>query len=295
MDLVERAFKNSLNRESVSITIGENTHDVLFRRNDKGETTPYNTLYALCHNDIKQGKEFTLNNNQWLIIKATQDENLIYQKCSCLKCNATIKMQYGKDDLVVYNVFMADLQDKLNVEQHGIITDSKAELIMSLTDDSKRFDINKRFYCGAYIQPFVITDINYLDGLCYVYAERTSALECDDKENGIANRWDYEEKEPPTPPIPIGDIEITPDDDGVCELCSVTYTCSIIGVENPVWQIELNPNGNTKEYYNSIIDNDSGTFTVECLNMSKFLLIYTITEQTTGKTLTKKVRLKGIF
>ena len=71
---------------------------------------------------------------------------------------------------------------------------STAEFIFTLNDDSRRLYINQRFFCGYFGLAWKITDINYKDGMAYVYATRDAAQSTDDKINGIADRWNYETK-----------------------------------------------------------------------------------------------------
>lgn len=195
MNTLNDIFKETMEREGINITIDSISHKVFLRRNDKTDTSQYSTLFASYEDDIKQGSTFILNGNKYLILKRLTSENTTYQKYTCVMCNATIKMMYDADDLIIYDVYMEEnIQDSLNVNSSVITTSSKGEFLLTLNDDSRRLQINYRFYCGAYILPWKITDINYLNNMAYVYAERTPVLPTDDRETGIADRWNYEEK-----------------------------------------------------------------------------------------------------
>lgn len=188
-------FKETMEREGINITIDSSVYKVFLRRNDKTDSSHYSTLYAYYTDDIKLGSTFILNGNKYIILKRLTSENTIYQKYTCVMCNATIKWIYGTDDLIIYDVYMKEnIQDSLNVNSNGITTSSKGEFLLSLNQDSRRIGTNGRFYCGAYLIPWKVTDINYLNGLVYLYSERTTVLPIDDTENGIAERWNYETK-----------------------------------------------------------------------------------------------------
>lgn len=195
MNILNDIFKETMEREGINITIDSISHKVFLRRNDKTDTSQYSTLFTSYEDDIKQGSTFILNGNKYLILKRLTSENTTYQKYTCVMCNATIKMMYDADDLIIYDVYMEEnIQDSLNVNSSVITTSSKGEFLLTLNDDSRRLQLNYRFYCGAYILPWKITDINYLNNMAYVYAERTPVLPTDDRENGIADRWNHEEK-----------------------------------------------------------------------------------------------------
>ncbi|MDR1772488.1 MAG: Ig-like domain-containing protein [Hungatella sp.] len=195
MDTLNDIFKETIEREGIDITIGSSVYKVFLRRNDKTDTSHYTTLYAYYDDDIKQGNIFILNGNKYIILKRLTSENSTYQKYTCVMCNATIKWLYDTDDMIIYDVYMKEnIQDSLNVNSIGVTTSSKGEFLLSLNQDSKRIGTNGRFFCGAYILPWKVTDINYLNGIVYLYAERTTVLPTDDRDDGIADRWNYETK-----------------------------------------------------------------------------------------------------
>ena len=194
MNILSDVFNQTLEREGMDITIGSATYKGFFRRNEKGNTTPYSSLYASYQANIEQGQVFTVNGSKYLIIKELTSENTTYRKYDCIKCNATIKWMYGKNDLVVYDCYMKDLADSLKSNSSTIVLSSKIEIWLPLNEDSKRIMLNGRFYCGAFVSANVVTELNYLNGLCYLYAERDTVSTNDDTENGIANRWTYDDK-----------------------------------------------------------------------------------------------------
>ena len=194
MDILLDTFKETLEREGTSIVIGADTFKVFFRRNEKGETIAHSTLYALYSNQIKQGEVFSLNGNKYLITKELTAENTTYRKYDCVQCNATIKWMYGKNDLVIYDCYMVGIADSLKSSANATIINSKIEVWLPLNADSERIILNGRFFCGSYVSANKIIDINYLNGLCILYAERDTILTTDDEINGIAERWTIEDK-----------------------------------------------------------------------------------------------------
>lgn len=193
-DTLKDIFDETLKREHQEIAIDTIGHSVLFRRADKTDTTSYDTLYAPYSDNIKQGAQFTLNGNQWLILKRLTDENTVYQRYNCVKCNQQIKLIYSKGYIVTYNCYVDDIQRSLDVNSSAITLDSKLNLIMSLTDDAKKIDINKRLYCGSYHSAWKVDEKQYQNGLLYLYCSRSAVLTNDDVVNGIAERWQYEDK-----------------------------------------------------------------------------------------------------
>lgn len=194
MNTLENTFLESLNREGKEILINGGTQKVFFRRNEKGETDPYITMYAPLESSIEQGNEFILDGSHYLIMKALTKENDVYQKFSCILADETIKWMYAKNDLVIYHSYMIDLNDSLSISKDGITNSGKCQIILPLNEDSKRITINGRFFCGAYCLAWKVTDLNYKNNLCYIYAERDTVLPTDDTTNGIVNRWQYEDK-----------------------------------------------------------------------------------------------------
>ncbi len=153
-------------------------------------TERYTPCIAILLNRVK----YCLNGSKYLITKELTSENTTYQKYECIKCNSTIKWMYGKNDMIIYDCYMKDLADSLKSAESTIILSSKLEIWLPLNADSERIMLNGRFFCGTYKMVNVVTEFNYLNGLCYLYGERDSIMPNDDVVNGIANRWDYEDK-----------------------------------------------------------------------------------------------------
>lgn len=211
-------FDTTLKREGKTITINKVDHKVFFRRNDNGDK-PQTTIFAPLTDNIPEGAEFTLNGMQYLVIKRITGENDIYQKYNCVKCNQQIKIIYSKGYFVTYNVYCDDIQRSLDVNSSAITLDSKLNLIMSLTDDAKKIDINKRLFCGSYHSAWKVDERQYQNGLLYLYCSRSAVLTNDDNINGIADRWQYEDK-------PANYVVSIADDSAVIDV-GKTYTPTI--------------------------------------------------------------------
>lgn len=194
MNIIFDSFQDALKRDGKIIKVGDSTYKVLFKRNEKGSTNPYITMFALSSDPIDQGMIYEINGEKYLIIKELTAENTIYKKFECVKCNATIKWMFGLNDLVVFDCYMVGIADSLKTSTNVTIIGSKVEIWLPLNDDTKRIILNGRFFCGSYKSANKVVDLNYLDGLCYLYAERDTVLNTDDEVNGIAGRWLYEEK-----------------------------------------------------------------------------------------------------
>lgn len=188
------SFTDTMNREGQIIYINNVQHTVFFRRSDKTDSTSYDTLYAFYSDNIKQGAEFTLNGNRWLIMKRIRDENTVYQRYNCVKCNQIVKIIYSKGYIVEYNIYCDEIQRSLDYNSSSITLSSKLNLIMSLNDDSKKIDVNQRFYCGSFHSAWQVDEKQYQDGLLYLYCSRSAVLSDDDTVNGIADRWKYDTK-----------------------------------------------------------------------------------------------------
>ena len=110
MDTLANVFNESLEREGISIVTSDNiSHKVLFRRTTKGETTPYTLVFAPYSDNINQGASFTINGENYLILKENTVENTVYRKYEAIKCTQIVKMIYGVGDIVEYPVYMQDL------------------------------------------------------------------------------------------------------------------------------------------------------------------------------------------
>lgn len=387
MNIIFDSFQDALKRDGKIIKVGDSTYKVLFKRNEKGSTNPYITMFALSSDPIDQGMIYEINGEKYLIIKELTAENTIYKKFECVKCNATIKWMFGLNDLVIFDCCMVGIANSLSTSTKVTIISSKVEIWLPLNDSTKRITLNGRFFCGSYKSANKVVDLNYLDGLCYLYAERDTVLNTDDEVNGIAGRWLYEEK-PNKYSVEIteSDIEIEQDatkqltvavskngtlmemqptinwtiaDGSICSVDSsnivkgikvgstkitgsykvnyydtcvtdsvsvvikaipvvvgdvivtpvynattyynlktnitATFTASIGGLENPQWNITVNPNGNTATNYTATVDNTNGTFTIKNLKQSSNKILVTVAEQTTGKSIVYTIALGGLF
>lgn len=190
MDILKDIFSETLNREKKQITIGGVSHDCFLRRNNNTNIT----LYLPYSDLIRLGALIYLNDGIYLLYETITSENTTYRKYNAMKCNQSFKVMFGKGDLVEYQCYMENLSASLSSSVDGITIDSSMSFILSLDENSKRLKINQRFYCGFFGQAWKISDINYKDGCCYLYCKRDSTQPTDDMENGIANRWDFDEK-----------------------------------------------------------------------------------------------------
>ena len=191
-------FEDSLKREGQSISIDGTSYRVFFRRNNKGTVDPYVTMFAPVGSLIPQGAEFTLNGDSFLILNQNTDENAVYQKYSCVKCNegVTFMLRYASDttkaERHAFQMFMSD-SFGANIDRSAVVTvGSTAVFMLSLNDYSKRINVNERFYAGFWGLSWKIKDINYKNGLAYLYCERDTVQSSDDTVNGIADRWTFE-------------------------------------------------------------------------------------------------------
>lgn len=421
-EILSNTFQSTLNREGKDIEINGTKHKVFFRRNDgngSNSTDAYTTLFAPLDTQIKQGELFSVNGDKYLVLVDLTAENDVYKKYKAIRTNAEIKWMFGKNDLVIFDVFMDDVANSLHSNKNGVTLSSKVSFMISLDENSKKIKVNGRFFCGSYHAVWKISDLNYLNDMVYISVERDAILPNDDAKNGIVGRYDYDPRpstyrvefdnvesitikelesktvkysifkdgvlmdNPPikqtfivdnnsyisaddidttgietvtdeylkininndniavnieqgqitimgmiqgtsritaeyallTEDISISDsidvnviekvdapseIEITPPHgkinyyylrEGFDEL----FTCRIFGVDNPKWNIEVNPNGNTSANYTATIDDNLGTFKIKNDNMSKPNLIVNIVEETSGKTAEYQIKLAGLF
>lgn len=235
---IETILKESLEREGKTITIGNKSYKVLFRRNEKDA---YTTLYTLCGDYISEGAEFTINNDTYLVMNQKTTENTTYKKYQSIKTNGQFKIIYGDNEICDYKCYMYDLQDAIHYSKYGTTTDSKAEFIVSLSDASKRIQIDERFFCGSYSLAWKITDINYLNGICFIYAKRDAIGVNDDIENGIADRWTYEHK-PDTYEVEITEPNISIEKGKTQQLNASVYKNSSIVTPTPTIKYTISDN-----------------------------------------------------
>lgn len=242
MDVLKDIFTETLSRESQTITIDGVTHSVFFRRNEKGENTAYSTLYAPISDSILCGQQFSINDSKYLITKALTPENDVYRKYQCIRLNEQFKLIYSAGDIVTYDVLMSDLQDSINNNRFGNVSESKAEFMLSLTDSSKRISVNQRFFCGSWYMAYVVTELNYLNGICYVYAERSQIVPDDDADNGIANRWQFEHR-PDTYTVSIAEDSISVDAGKTVPLTVQVKKNGTLLTETPTINYSINNTG----------------------------------------------------
>lgn len=305
MDNLQSIFDETLKREGKDIVLdNQSTVRAFFRRNDKGEFDRYITMFVAVNQPILQGNTFKLNNVPYLVFKQLTPENDVYNKYICVQTNEHVKymLKYiddtSKADLVEFDMFMVDsFADRISSSGNVLVVASQAEFKLSLNDLSRRIQINDRFFNEYYGAVWKITDINYKDGIVSLFCERDITNPSDDKENGIANYYDYNNQ----PETEVGEITINPpyDEDGryaVIQSDTTTFTASINSIESPEWNITLDAQGIPSGNYESEIDNSNGTFTVTNNKLYKgAYLKYTITENTSGKTTDYNVELASLF
>lgn len=304
MDNLKEIFNETLEREGKDIIVGDTSIKVFFRRNDTDQTDRYLTMFVPVNQAIEQGNTFTLNGVAYLVLKQLTPENDVYQKFICIQTNEHVKFMLKhtddntKADLTEFEMYMPDSFSDQVQGASGLLTiDSKAEFKLSLNDLSRRIQINDRFFNEYYGAVWKITDINYKDGVVSLFCERDLTNPSDDKENGIANYYDYNNQPEPE----AGEIVISPpyDEDGryaVLQYDTTTFTANIECVDSPEWNITLDAQGIPDSNYVSTIDNTNGTFTVENNKLYKgAYLKYTITENTSGKTTEYYVELATLF
>lgn len=421
-NILEDTFKSTLEREEKIIEINGTKHKVFFRRNDgngSNSTDAYTTLFAPLDAQIKQGELFAINGDKYLVLVDLTAENDVYKKYKAIRTNAEIKWMFGKNNLVVFDVYMDDVANSLNTNKNGVTLSSKVSFMIPLDDNSRKIKVNGRFFCGSYHAVWKISDLNYLNDMVYISAERDARLPNDNFIDGIVDYYNYfpkpstyrvefenvetitiEELEskrvkysifkdgvimdnPPikqtfiidnnsyisadgidtidaetvtdeylkininndniavnieqgqitimgmivgtsritaeyalsTEDISISDsidvnviekvdapseIEITPPYDKINyyylrEGFDELFTCRIFGVDNPKWNITVNPSGNTSANYTATINNLNGTFEIKNNKMNKPNLIVNIVEETSGKTAEYQTKLAGLF
>lgn len=305
MDNLQGIFMETLDREGKEILLSDNSAiKVFFRRNEKGEIDRYLTMFVPVNQPIEQGNIFTLNGIPYLVLKQLTPENTVYQKFSCVQTNQHVKFMLkrmsdtSKADLTEFEMYMVDSLSEQIQSTDGLLTiASNAEFKLPLNQLSERIQINDRFFGNFYGAVWKIIDINYKDSLVTLYCERDLVNPSDDKENGIANYYDYNNMPEPE----VGEIIVNPPYDNedrysVLQYDTTIFTVSIDGVDNPEWKISLDAQGIPSENYISKIDNSNATFIVENLKLYKgAYLKYTITENSSGKTRDYYVELASLF
>lgn len=304
MDNLKEIFNETLEHEGKEIFVDDSSVKVFFRRNDSSTTDRYLTMFVPVNQAIEHGNTFTLNGVAYLVLKQLTPENDVYQKFICIQTNEHVKFMLKhtddntKADLTEFDMYMLDSFSDQVQSTSGLLTiASNAEFKLSLNDLSRRIQINDRFFNEYYGAVWKITDINYKDGIVSLYCERDLTNPSDDKENGIANYYDYNNQPEPE----VGEIVISPpyDEDGryaVLQYDTTIFTATIEGVDNPEWNITLDAQGIPSANYESTIDNSKGRFTVTNNKLySGAYLKYTITENTSGKSTDYFVRLASLF
>lgn len=305
MNTLKDMFDDVMNREGKEIIVNAKALTVFFRKNNNSNFSmsvdSFTELYAYADAPLNQGDEFTINGISYLIIRKLTPENEVYQKFTAVKYNQIVKYMLKNDkassDLTEFRMYQlpsyGDSLDNGTVVTIG----SKAEFKLSLNDLSKRIKVNDRFFTQSTHAVWKITDLDYKDGAANLYCERDIITEHDDVENGIADRFS---NEPQPEPQPVGEIKVEPPYDesdcyAVIHHDTQIFTASIEGVENPQWEITLDAQGMTDSYYESVIDNAKGTFTITNNKPNKTKLKYTIKEVTSGKSIEYYVKLASLF
>lgn len=213
MDSLQAIFNETMKRESFDITIDNVTYKAFARKNDSGNKTEYITLYTHKATPLNQGDIYFVNSIPYLVLKSATTENEIYNKHTSIKCNQAIKYMLrkaddtSKADLNTLYAFGYELSPSLNIDDTVITRKSTYHVTMPLNNLTRRINNGERFYNEYYGQPFKIIDLNYQNGVVELYCERDLSSTNDDKINGVADRWLFEDK-PKTYQVIIAESDI---------------------------------------------------------------------------------------
>jgi hypothetical protein len=243
------SFNETMEREGQLIEIDGKLVNVFFRT-EKGVATGKNkeqfiTAFTDFSDNIKQGSIFNVGDGKYIAIKDNSDENTIYNKTFCIKCNQTIKYMLrqaadiNKADLTIFYVNADDLSQSASINSDVSTLTSTGHFTFPYNDLTKRLLVNDRFYAGNSI-PWSIRDINYQNDLVEVYCQRSQKdTVYDDIDNLIADRWRFEHKpdtytilaEPSTVTLIEGTtqqltVSISKNGEAVTPIPSITWSAS---------------------------------------------------------------------
>ena len=277
MNDLDYIFQDTIYREGIDITINGVLFKLFFRRNKQGETDSYLTMYAPCSDLIDNGNTFIMNYKSFLVLKTNTEENSTYKKYDIIECNQSVKIIYGKGNIITYPMFASDIKVSQLTKDNIITSASRSEFILSLDENSKLITINKRFFSGFFGLAFKVDDINYKNGLCYIYAERDICNSNDDTTNGIADRWSYEDK-PNSYEVLIAESSVT---------CDTSKTVALtVSVKENNTTMETTPTITYTVADGSICFIDSSTNTITGLAVGSTTITgsYKVNEQDTCTT-----------
>ena len=96
------------------------------------------------------------------------------------------------------------------------------------------------------------------------------------------------------PPYDSGSYYAVKENWGVSE-----FSCKAEGISSPKWDIHINPNGITNEYFASTINNAMGKFSFECKrfdsSVRNTMIVVTVNEQSSGLSIDYNIKLGAMF
>ena len=191
---LEYQFKNTLKNYGYDVIVnGQDEVKVILKEYKEG-ISPTDYKYMLFQNGlIKQGDIITIFDDNWIVLHEDISINDVYTKVIIRRLKFNINFNFEGDIKAIPSAIDEGTY-RISTNEYITLQDGRIVLNMQENETSKRISLNQRFLIMDNAWK-VVQKTNAEHGIYKIYADIDIFDDNDDRENEIADRWQYETKD----------------------------------------------------------------------------------------------------
>ena len=191
---LEYQFTNTLRNYGYDVIVnGEDEVKVILKEYKEG-ISPTDYKYMLFQNGlIKQGDIISIFNDNWLVLHEDISINDVYTRVIIRRLKFKINFNFT-GEVISFPSAIDEGTYRISTNEYITLQDGRIVLNMQENETSKRISLNQRFLIMDNAWK-VVQKTNTEHGIYKIYADIDIFNDNDDRENEIADRWQYETKD----------------------------------------------------------------------------------------------------
>ena len=191
---LEYQFTNTLRNYGYDVIVnGEDEVKVILKEYKEG-ISPTDYKYMLFQNGlIKQGDIISIFNDNWLVLHEDISINDVYTRVIIRRLKFKINFNFT-GEVISFPSAIDEGTYRISTNEYITLQDGRIVLNMQENETSKRISLNQRFLIMDNAWK-VVQKTNAEHGIYKIYADIDIFNDNDDRENEIADRWQYETKD----------------------------------------------------------------------------------------------------
>lgn len=275
---LEYQFKNTLNKYGYDVIVNEGDQvRILLKEYEEGTSTTEYKYMFFRNGLIKQGDIITIFDDNWLVLHEDVTINDVYTRVIIRRLKFKINFNFT-GEVISFHSAIDEGTYRISTNEYITLQDGRIVLNMQENEVSKRISLNQRFLIMGTAWK-VVQKTNTEHGLYKIYADIDTFSLNDDRENEIADRWQYETKNNYTivinnvvdSPLPLDStlqLDITVTNNGEIVQVPLTYTSSnksvlTVGVDGLVTCVGVGTANITVAVTDDLSVSDNITISVE--------------------------------